>query len=940
MSGLWGRACGWLRRMGDDRRSASAGAADAHPPIERISSSVAHMGAPLAMLSLALAVLLGSSPAASQTNVDAPIQFRPSLAAVRTPASVTLDGRLDEPVWKEAPPATGLLQIEPDPGAPAAGHTEARVVFDEDAVYVAMRMYDPAPDSIVGPFLRRDDEGVSDRAYVCLDTRYDRRTAFCFGLNPKAIQMDATIKQDAVWDVAWDAVWEGAARVDSLGWVAEFRLPFSQLPFTAPDLPSGNRSDRGLTWGVSFLRDWIRRGESSTWTPRWRGLAGWVSHFNDLTGIAIPDSHKRWEVAPFLVASSSFVSGSSAPSRNASAVSASIGADLSLGLTHGFTLTGAVRPDFGQIEADPSQVNLTTFETFYPEKRPLFVEGAEFFQFGSRLHLLTRGNGFASESPFYTRRVGRSPRGSLPDTVLPIEQPEATSIHTAAKLTGRTQRGWTVGLLSAWTGPEHATLRYPGSSTDDEVRVEPASGIAVARISKEGRGGKSAAGLLATFVAHPQSGASPYVQTLDQAVVGGVDFRHRFGGDRFEVDGFLLGSRIEGTSSAVRATALAPPHNFGRADAHHLDAEHFEGGMQGMSAEGRLAKIGGAWTWSARGRVVTPGFDMNELGFQRNADWALLFGTLEYHRTMAEGRLRQFRVGSDNLGFGWSSAGELRAAVVNGFLAFDLRNYWGGMASVDYELAALSTELLRGGPALLMPPRVNWWVGLYSDTRRTMRLHVEGSGGFEPSIGSRSATVSAAGHGRLSEKLELSLSSLVSYREEAWAYVGTSIGHARRYILGRLSQRTADVTMRLDYSHSPTLTLQLYAQPFLSAGRYRDFREVMSPRAPTPSERVRTFDPRGVSRSSDRTRLLVDEDGDGSPDVTTANPDFRKMEFNLNAVFRWEFRPGSSLFVVWTQDQRYNDRDTRRPWKDVDLLLHAPSASVLAVKLTLRVGER
>jgi hypothetical protein len=380
---------------------------------------------------------------ADRDRTAAALGRRTETATRLTASPPRIDAALDEPSWCAAPPVTDFVQGRPSPGAIATLPTVARVLYDEDAVYVAVRLYDPHPDSIVAPYPRRDDETTSDWLFVEIDSRFDRRSGLSFGVNPRGVQVDGSWWGDVNYDAAWNGVWESAARIDSLGWSAEYRIPFAQLPLA--------RSTPGepLVWGINIYRYTPHRGEVSNWSPRLPTVVGIVSHFNELRGLVVPPRRAGLELVPYTA-----VSGSRAPGRTDTEpatgdLSATAGGDLRFRPTPRTTLAASIHPDFGQVEADPSQINLTTFETFLPEQRPLFVEGADVFQFNSALTFSSRGTSFEQESPFYSRRIGRAPHLGCPTLSVDCHAPKTTTLLAAARASTRTAGGWSGGLFHA-----------------------------------------------------------------------------------------------------------------------------------------------------------------------------------------------------------------------------------------------------------------------------------------------------------------------------------------------------------------------------------------------------------------------------------------------------------------------------------------------------------
>ncbi|NIP83119.1 MAG: hypothetical protein GWM90_29370, partial [Gemmatimonadetes bacterium] len=456
----------------------------------------------------------------------------PELQTARVERPPAIDGVLGEPGWQAAGVASGFTQMRPDPGAPATQRTEIRILHDDQAIYVAARMFDTAPDSIVAQLGRRDDEVYSDWIYVAIDSYFDHRTAFAFGLNPRGVMVDVLLHNDTEDDGSWDAVWEGAARRDEQGWTAEFRIPLSQLRFNVPET-DGCGADPGtgdaaacgeLVWGVNFLRKIARHGEESFWAPTLPEDGRLVSLFGELHGLRDLEPPRRLEVMPYAVASATAAPGEAEdPFYHDVDPFGGMGADIKAGVTSDLTLTATINPDFGQVEADPSVVNLTAFETFFPEKRPFFVEGVDIFRFGIGL-----GDGdLGNESLFYSRRIGRAPQGDVDGDY--TDYPDATTILGAAKLSGKTASGWSIGVLDALTASEYG--RYELDGVEGETPIEPLTNYGVARVIKDFRAGRSAVGgiFTATNRSLPESGELDWLRR--SAYTGGLDVRHRFGGD-------------------------------------------------------------------------------------------------------------------------------------------------------------------------------------------------------------------------------------------------------------------------------------------------------------------------------------------------------------------------------------------------------------------------
>jgi hypothetical protein len=855
--------------------------------------------------------------AADSTRGVAALAPRVELA-VRAAALPVIDGRLDDAAWCAAPAATDLVQSRPSPGALASLPTVARVLYDDVAIYVAVRLFDPHPDSIVAPYPRRDDETTSDWIFVEIDSRLDRRSGLSFGVNPRGVQVDGSWADDVNYDAAWNGVWESAVAVDSLGWTAEYRIPFSQLPLarTGPGEP--------LVWGINYYRYTPHRGETSNWSPRLPSVGGIVSHFNQLRGLEVPPRSSPVEVVPYTA-----VTGARTPDGGAASsdLSAAAGVDLRWRPMPTTAVAASLHPDFGQVEADPSQVNLTTFETFLPEQRPLFVEGADIFQFSSALTFASRGTSFEQESPFYSRRVGRVVSGGCPAGARSCRSPASASLLGAARVSTYTARGWSGGLFHAWTGAEHATFTDAGG-VRRRALAEPLTSFAVARVSRALSGGRSALGLVGTLVNRFGLEDGLDSTLARNAIVLGADGRTRTSGGGYEASGFLLASRVGGSPSAIAALRHQVRHGYD-------DSSH--GALTGVAAQAKLARLEGTLHWTVAGRLVSRGFEANDAGFQRNANWLLAAGSWQYQAFRPGHFIRRWSVGSEQVGIGWTVGGPRRAAIVNLTAGADLRSYWGGSLSIDHEFPALDPEVLRGGPSLLRPARDGWKATAYTDSRRRWQLTLNVSGVRERATSSRALTLSPDFTAFVTDRLQLGVSAEAGSDREGWQYVDQPTDASGRvhYLLGRLRQTTAALTVRGTYAFSSHLTLQMYGQAFLSAGRYGRFKEVVAPAAGRAADRVGELGSR-VRFDSVSSSYLVDA---GEPtQLAFDDPAFSERDLHLNVLLRWEFLPGSTLFVAWSHQRTAPEVAPFDAGQDLARLLRAPASNALQIKATYWVG--
>jgi hypothetical protein len=847
-----------------------------------------------------------------------------TLRAVSLDSDLRIDGRLEEAAWSAAEVARDFVQQRPTAGEPATERTEARILYTRDAVYVGMRMYDAAPDSITTQLARRDATGLtSDWAHVLIDSYHDRRTAFRFSVNPSGVKRDVMHYDDTSEDSGWDAVWEVATAVDSLGWTAEFRIPLSQLRYQAME------SDAETVWGINFIRDIARRDERSWWAAVPPNAGGLVSLFGELHGLRGLPSLRRIEIMPYSVGRLTRApdAGTNNPFYSSNALWGSVGGDLRYGITSNLTLTATANPDFGQVEADPSQVNLSAFETFLQERRPFFQEGANIFQFGVGMG---EGNG---EQLFYSRRIGRAPQRGVYVQGGYVDTPETSPILAAAKLSGKVGNGWSVGVLNATTGAVHAQVDSLGLRRDEPV--EPLTNYAVARVTRDFRGGQSTFGGI--FTATNRRLEDEPLQFLNTAAyAGGVDLRHRFGGGDYRLNASLLGSHIEGSERAILRAQRSPARYLQRPDADHLELDPTRTSLQGTAASLELLKLsGGHWRWGSGVSARTPGFEVNDLGFQQAADQIQHGGFIGYDQFKAQGPFRNWGL-FVNGWHGWTFGGERIALGGNINGNYQLKNLWSGYGGVNRNQSTLSVTALRGGPAIVRPGRTNFWTGINSDRRKPVSFNAHVDGSFEDETEGGHLGFSAGMSYRPASHVSLSLSPMVSMATAAWqCATPPSCRAGDRYLFARLDQRTVALTARLNYTFTPNLSLQFYAQPFLSSGEYSEFMEVKDQRAARFADRFQRYAPEQIRYDAEEHSYAVRlTAGQAEPDFTFGNPNFNFRQLRSNAVLRWEYRPGSTLFLVWSQGRTGFDSDGSFRFRhDATELFNAEPTNVFLIKL-------
>jgi len=815
------------------------------------------------LFALQATVALGPAPARGALPPEraprtVPAPTANSATAALASTAPVLDGKDDDPLWRDAPAITQFRQHDPVEDGDPRYRTEARVGYDAKYLYVFVRAFDPSPDSVMAFLSRRDQRTQSDYIHLMVDSYRDRRTGFRFSANPLGVKRDFYISGDGNEDASWDGVWDVATAVDSLGWTAEYRIPFGQLRF--PESASH-------TFGFAIWREIARHNERISWPVFRRSRTGLVSQWGEVSGFDGITAPRRLEVLPYSVATNAPRPVGNAFERQQQIT---FGADVKYGLTSNLTLDGTVNPDFGQVEADPAVLNLSAFEQFFQERRPFFLEGAGIFNFAGQ----GGGDGNVSNSLFYSRRVGRAPQ--LSGNYYDQDNATNSTILGAAKLTGRTAGGLNVGFMNAVTQRERGALGRT---------IEPQSNYLVTRLQQDLNEGNSGIGMMLTATNRSlDDDTREFLR--ESAYAFGVDARHRFWKNNYQVSGSAVASRVAGSVSSILATQRNTVHLYQRPDSR-LDVDSSATSLDGNRVNLSVGKTGGGVTRFQTGFTQTSaGYEINDAGFLTRADlrsngnWfgIQLQKPTRYYRRMNV-NLNQWNDWNTD-GLHLNSGGNIN---ING----ELPNQWWVFTGYNVNGIGPSYDdrAARGGPALRRNLRRNMWLGVESDGRKAVSYTMQGfvvftdvSGssdwGIDPSVNFRVAS-------RVQAEVGLHLSAGVN---DAQWYGNETDASGTHYTFARLSQRTSAITTRLDYTMTPTLSLQLYAQPFITAGDYSDLRELADPRAARYDDRFRAY---------------------GSAPLQ----DFNFKQFRSNTVVRWEYRPGSVLFFVWQQGRGQGDRN-------------------------------
>jgi hypothetical protein len=819
----------------------------------------------------------------------------PEAVAVRTGQPITLDGRLDEPAWMSAQPVIDFWQFEPVEGIYVTEPTEVRFLYDDDAIYVGAWLWDS--DGVMPTRLSKRDISTPDTEVfaVHFDTYHDHLTSYNFRTNPSGSKNDRLESGGqgggGGGDPSFNPIWEVKTSVGDDGWFVEMRVPFSQMRFSQDD---------EQVWGLQLERKLRPVQENTVWAYTPKREAQGQGRYGHLRGIRGIKPGRKLEVMPYAGARAEYVAAPQSaavafanPFRDGSDYFSTAGLDLKYKMTSNLTLDGAVNPDFGQVEVDPAVINLTAFETRFAERRPFFIEGAEIFDFGSP----------GGATVMYSRRIGRAPRGSIPGDAVYNLTPTATTILGAGKLSGKTTSGWSLAVLDAVTARERASwLEVDGGRR--ELEVEPLTNYFAGRARREMREGQTRVGFLATAVNRSLGGSPLRASVHEQAYSGGVDLSHEFGNRTWDLDVLLSPSWVGGASSALVGTQRSSARYFHRPDADYLQVDSSATSLAGYAFRASINKIAGLWRWEFMTNGVSPGYEVNDLGFQTNADRVALETTLGYEQTRRGRYFLNWNVYATPE-MAWNYGGD---RIHTGFVARSqalLPNYARANVRAAYYPRRLNARLTRGGPLTEDPASWSATLGYNTDTRTRLSGQF-GLGYSADDSGAWQWAPSVNLEYKASETLEMSLGPSLTSSASTAQYVTTvtdptaTSTFGRRYVFADLRQTTLSMDTRVYVALTPEISFEIFAQPLLSSGDYESLKEL---------EASRTFrflryarDGGSIVPLENGRRFELDPNGAGPARAFRVdNRDFNVRSLRSNVVFRWEWRPGSTVYVVWQQ---------------------------------------
>ena len=895
-----------------------------------------------ACLSIALTVAL-AAPAAAQNGAHAN-GATPHMAAVERTTPVVVDGRLDEAVWQSAQPATDFTQQDPNEGKPATQRTEIRIAYDADALYIGARMLDTQGARGVHPQLtRRDQSSSGDYVQFVFDTYHDHTGRTVFTINPSGVKSDAG-QASSYADPSWDPVYTAEARIDSAGWTAELRIPFSQLRFPR---------DSVQTWGMQVWRYVERLNESSMWSFWGKQENGGPTRFGHVEGLRAPRNRGRLELLPYVLSRASYERPTQpgSPFQSPHDYSVRMGGDVKYQLSSTLTLDATINPDFGQVEVDPAVVNLSAFETFYDEKRPFFVEGSGLFGFGD--FWCINCSNVEGMSLFYSRRIGRVPQGGVTRSAEFVQTPGNSTILGAAKITGRTRGGLQVGLLDAVTRSERALAQDAAGQRFTE-QVEPGTNYFVGRVRKNYRGGNATVGAMATSVYRRFDNDALRDLIPGHAEAAGVDWEMWWKSRTYHLLGNFALSNVAGDSLSILRLQNSSARYFQRPDrasgGNGIFSDLLDPGatvLRGYGGYLRFARDAGRWQWETAVNYRSPGFEVNDAAYLSRADyiWTLANVMRSWQKPTHLYRNWIAILGGQRQ---WNFDGDLTAGQLHAFFGGQLANYWNAAVYTELYPEFSDDRATRGGP-VVHQPRGQLFHWRFNTDNRKKFVFSNRNNYITDALGGWYFSTSASVQVKPASNVQLSLGPAYTHELNKLQYVLRRGDPTATQFLGQravfadLDQNIVSMDTRLNWTFTPTLTLELFAQPFVFAGHYSRFKEFTGTRTTRTREFGRDFGTL-CSNAADNT-FTVDPNGDcaTSPSaqaITFGNPDLNYRSLRGNAVLRWEYRPGSTLFLVWQQQragaEAFGDFDFSR---DAGAIFNQRPDNVFVIKASYWIGR-
>jgi len=842
-------------------------------------------------------------------------------------ATISIDGKFDEPAWQAATWEGDFVQYSPYEGKPPGQQTEFAILYDKNHLYIAIKALDANPDSIFTRMTRRD-YAEGDLVSINLDTHNDKRTAFGFNVSAAGVKTDVIQSDNAAEDNTWDPIWHVKTTITTEGWNAEIAIPLTQLRFDEKE---------EQTWGMQINRYIFRNDEISAWQPMKRDQAAYISNFGLLKGISGIKPKNVLDIKPYVVAQlEKFKKEPHNPFRSTGKrTGLDAGLDAKIGLTNYLTMDLTINPDFGQVEADPSEVNLSTYETYYQEKRPFFIEGKNILTY----RLDFGDSEWNRDVLFYSRRIGRKPNyePSLQQGEY-AEIPEFTRILGAAKISGKTKNGWSVGIMESLTAEENAEIQ----STPDKrtLEVEPLTNYFVGRIQKDFNRGNTYIGGIVTAV--NRNIDDQHLDFLHRsAYSGGIDWMHRWNNQKWHTEGGIYFSQVTGSTEAISRTQKAMIRCFQRPDADYLEFDSTRTSLSGYGGKLALNKLLGKLKYGVSFYWKSPGLEINDIGYAQQVDriTEAVWANYEVYNPFFIFRYLSFNASEFAI---WDFGGNLNMLGFTFAGNTQFTNFWKLNLSAQHIGNQQFNTPLRGGPALKSPASIDLQVNLSTNPQNKLTFNLYGQGTFSHENEYSKSLGSSLNIGyRPFNPLRFDITPGIYFTDDELQYVTqTDYDGGKRYIFARIKRNILNMSFRINYSITPDFSIQYWGQPFIATGEYSNYKYITNGKADHTYDRFQFYNSQQFSFDSQWNVFTVDDNTDGITDYYVAKPDFNVKTFLSNLVLRWEYLPGSIIYLVWSQTRNgYVNNGSFAFNRNVKNLFHQPADNIFLVKLSYRLGR-
>ena len=837
-----------------------------------------------------------------------------------------IDGRMDDEAWNQVEWAGDFIQRQPIDGSEPSQETQFKILYDAKYLYVGIRAFDTEPDKVVRRMSRRDGfEG--DFVEINIDSYADKRTAFSFSASASGVKGEEYISNNGDnWDATWDPIWYLKTSLDELGWIAEFKIPLSQLRFADKE---------SHTWGIQVMRMLFREQERSYWQPIPQAAPGWVHLFGEINGIKGIKPQKQLEIQPYVLAKaerSPMEEGN--PYATGRATDLDVGVDAKVGITSDVTLDLTINPDFGQVEADPSRVNLSAFQLFFRERRPFFLEGNNTLNF--RLTQSQAGGPFNNDNMFYSRRIGGRP-SYYPDAedIAYVDEINNTRILGAAKLTGKNKNGFSWGVLESVTRNEKVEVTDTLGNTRMES-VEPLTNYVVGRVQQDINQGNALIGAMVTAT-NRNLDENRFDYLHEDAYSAGIDFTQNFIDRKYYISLNGVFSNVQGSRLSILNTQTSSERFFQRPDNRTKEVDSTRTSLTGTSGSIAVGKRNGKLVFQTGATMRSPEFELNDVGFLVQSDYVSQWSWAQYRFLQPFSIFRWMRINANQyLTWDFDDVNLYKALNFNTHMQF--KNLWFLGMGTTLSAKSVSNADLRGGPSIKYPGSKEYWMYLSSNDNKKLSFDINPWIAFGNHDNYYGKGFDIGIRYQPTDALRVSMSPGISFNNDELQYVASySSETSEEYVLGKIDQVTYSASFRANYIITPNLSIEYWGQPFISSGQYSNFKRVLNANASEYHSRYNPYDNLQITYQPESEVYLIDHDRDGATDYELEDPNFNFMQFRSNCVLRWEYVPGSTLFLVWTSNASESHKSRENSFKELSNDLNRIQGSnIFLLKYTYR----